>query len=318
MPTLPSFGDLPVTPGAPSCTSWGVWGPDDKLGCWNKIDEDATRRGVASVRRGRVFSVNAEHDPALTRHMTREPFAHSVRSIMGVAWDDVIDGFNTQGSTQWDGFGHFGNASHGHYGGLARDEHGVDAWAKVGFATRGVVVDVAAWRESAGRPIDVAGGEMVPIDEVLETLDHQGSPIEPGDILLLRFGWLRWWRGEGARSTAGLVLPGIEPSLRVAEVLWNMHIAAVAADPGIDPVPGKWANFTSMPSREEMARPEAALGLSLHNLIPLLGLSIGEFFDLDRLADDCAAAGDWSCLLTTAPMQLPGGVATPANALAIR
>jgi hypothetical protein len=56
----------------------------------------------------------------------------------------------------------------------------------------------------------------------------------------------------------------------------------------------------------------------LHTVLPMLGLSIGEFFDSDALAQDCAAAGDWTCLITSAPMQLTGGVGTPANALAIR
>lgn len=318
MTELPSFKDLPVKSSYPAPSSWGVWGAGDKLGCWNTIDEAAIRRGAACVRGGRTFSLNAAYDAAMTTHMGRTPLRHGVQPIMGVAWDDVLDGFNTQASTQWDGFGHFGSRGHGHYGGLPREGHGVDAWAERGFATRGVLADLASWRESVGRPIDVAVGEMLPIEELALTLEHQGSVLESGDVLLVRFGWLRWWRETKPPADSPLRLPGIEPSLRAAEMLWDSHIAAVAGDPGLDPIPGKLAQLRAFPSDEQFADPAFALDLSLHNVLPYLGLSIGEFFDLDALAADCAADRDWTCMVTTAPMQLPGGVATPANAIAIR
>lgn len=250
--------------------------------------------------------------------MARTPFEHRIEPIMGVAWDDVIDSYNTQGSTQWDGFGHYGSEAHGHYGGMPRTDHGVHNWAARSFVTRGVLADVARWRQEQGRPFDAAGGEMLPIEELLATLEHQGSVVEPGDILLIRFGWLEWWRSGGADTATALVQPGIEPSLRAAEVLWDLHVAAVGCDPALDPIPGKWARLTAPPTREHLADPAFALGHSLHAVLPFLGLSIGEFFDLDALAADCAEASDWYCLLTTAPMHLPGGAATPANAIAIR
>ena len=315
---LPLFADLPITPNAPAHSSWGVWGAEDRLGCWNLIDDAAARRGAASVRSGRTFRIDAPHDPDLTRYMARTPFEHHVEPIMGVAWDDVIDAFNTQGSTQWDGFGHFGNEAHGHYGGLRREEHGVDRWASRSFATRGVLADVARWRAAQSRPFDAAGGEMLPVDELLATLEAQGSKIEPGDILLIRFGWLAWWRSDGRHQGTALLQPGLEPSLKSVEVLWNLHIAAVGCDPALDPIPGKWATLQSAPTQEQMADPAFALSLSLHSILPFLGLSIGEFFDLDALAEDCAAERDWYFMLTTAPMHLPGGVATPANAVAVR
>lgn len=254
----------------------------------------------------------------LTAYMARTPFAHRIESIMGIAWDDVVDSFNTQASTQWDGFGHFGSDRHGHYGGLARDDHGVDHWAARSFATRGVLADVARWRDRQGRPFDAAGGEMLPVDELLAVLEDQGSVVEAGDVLLIRFGWLRWWRSGGSSSATSLVQPGLEPSLRTVEILWDLHVAAVGCDPSLDPIPGRWRTLEALPTAEQLADPAYALALSLHNLLPFLGLSIGEFFDLDALAEDCAAGNDWYCMLTTAPMQLPGGVATPANAIAIR
>ena len=314
---LPSFAELPIAIHAPPHSSWGVWGDEDRLGCWNKIDSAATQRGASCVRRGRAFRLDVPHDPDLARFMHREPFVRRVEPIMGVAWDDVVDGFNTQASSQWDGFGHFASRAHGHYGGLDRDAHGVDHWAVAGFATRGVLADIARWRIEQGRPLNPLEGEMVPLDELEATLAWAGVELAPGDVLLLRFGWLSAWRAAGRPNPGFPIIPGIEPSVAAAEWLWDRHVAAVGGDPGVDPVPGKFAE--RVPSADDdFHDPGSALALSLHNVIPYLGMSLGEFLDLDALALDCAADGDWTCQLTVAPMQLPGGVATPANAIAIR
>ena len=53
-------------------------------------------------------------------------------------------------------------------------------------------------------------------------------------------------------------------------------------------------------------------------LLPLLGIPIGELWDLDALAEDCAATGTYDSFFTSAPLNIPSGVATPPNALAIR
>jgi hypothetical protein len=53
-------------------------------------------------------------------------------------------------------------------------------------------------------------------------------------------------------------------------------------------------------------------------LRPLLGIPLGELWDLDRLADDCARDGVYEFFLTSAPLNLHTGAASPANALAIK
>lgn len=179
-----------------------------------------------------------------------------------------------------------------------------------------MLADVAGWRERHGRPIDCAGGEMVPLAELAATLEDQAATLERGDVLLIRFGWLAWWRSAGRPDPGFPLVPGLEPSLAAAEFLWDSHIAAVGGDPGLDPFPGKFA--APFPEPHAFEDPDFALSFSLHNVIPYLGLSLGEFLDLDALAADCSEDEDWTFQLTVAPIQLPGGVATPANALAIR
>jgi hypothetical protein len=43
----------------------------------------------------------------------------------------------------------------------------------------------------------------------------------------------------------------------------------------------------------------------------------GELWDLDALAIACRARGAYDVFLTAEPLDLPGGVGSPANALAI-
>lgn len=51
-------------------------------------------------------------------------------------------------------------------------------------------------------------------------------------------------------------------------------------------------------------RPRSLRALFLHlNLLPLLGLPIGELFQLDALAAGCAAAGTWDFLFTSASLK---------------
>jgi hypothetical protein len=53
-------------------------------------------------------------------------------------------------------------------------------------------------------------------------------------------------------------------------------------------------------------------------LIGQLGLALGELWWLHDLARSSRADGRYTCFLTSAPLNLPGGVGSPANALAVK
>lgn len=58
--------------------------------------------------------------------------------------------------------------------------------------------------------------------------------------------------------------------------------------------------------------------LGLHDwLLALLGIPIGELWNLEQLAEECAKRRKWTFFSTSAPLNVPGGVASPPNALAI-
>lgn len=53
------------------------------------------------------------------------------------------------------------------------------------------------------------------------------------------------------------------------------------------------------------------------DLIALLGLPIGEQWKLDGLAEHAANGGGYAYLVVVKPLNLVGGVGSPANAAAI-
>jgi hypothetical protein len=57
----------------------------------------------------------------------------------------------------------------------------------------------------------------------------------------------------------------------------------------------------------------------LHQVaIPNIGLFIGEMWDLDALAADCADDGRYDFWLTAAPLPVTGAVGAPVNPIAVK
>lgn len=52
-------------------------------------------------------------------------------------------------------------------------------------------------------------------------------------------------------------------------------------------------------------------------LLAGFGMPIGEIFDLEELARYCQGEKRWTFFLTSEPLNVKGGVASPPNALAI-
>jgi hypothetical protein len=58
-------------------------------------------------------------------------------------------------------------------------------------------------------------------------------------------------------------------------------------------------------------------GFLHRRLQPMLGLVMGELLDLDTLAERCRALGRHEFLFVAVPLPVPGGLSSPANAIAI-
>jgi kynurenine formamidase len=317
---LPKYDDLP------DGKAWGVWGQEgtDVFGCLNLLTPERVQAGVACVQRGVVFALNLDMelpDPPL---FGRQPFTHEVQWLdHEVGHDDFLHGWNTQSSSQWDGFRHIRHGAHGFYGGVADEDHGIHHWARRGIAGRAVLCDVSRWRESIGRPLQHGTPDPIDPEDLLATLEAQGSEVEPGDILLLRTGWTTWYRGLSADERAALAVahasPGLRAGVATARMLWDLHIAALGVD---NPAVEVWPPGSLLSPEDAItlvSNPETSPEVFVHfALLPLLGLPLGEFWDLDALADDCAADGRYHCMFTSAPLNLRAGVASPPNALALK
>lgn len=321
---LPTYRELPVADGVPAGASWGVWGDGDRFGTLNLLTPERAVAASALVERGAVFAMNADLATPGPPLFGRGAFRHVVTGDDdGPSHDDVLHDWNTQGSSQWDGFRHVRHPAHGWYGGAPEGFHGIDAWAERGLVGRAILADVERWRADQGRPLQMDESDPVSADDVAATLAAQGTVPEVGDVLLIRTGWLGWYAQLGADRRAELANghrnPGLHPDESTAEMLWDLHVSAVAADnpsleiwpPGALHSAEERSAIRADPSR----RPE----LFVHQrILPLLGMPIGELFVLDELADDCVAEGRWEGFFTSAPLNLFHGVASPPNALVIR
>jgi kynurenine formamidase len=329
---LPAYHELPVVAGAPPGSSWGLWGADDQLGTLNLLNDERTLRAVQTVRRGAVFPLGLpleEPEPSIvwrTRPVHRIlRVGHERRGMEAggvddpasglVDRDDVVDNLWLQGSSQWDGLTHIRHPEYGNYNGVAdADIHGgpgtklgIDRWAGRGVTGRGVLVDIERHLAAAGRPYDPTTAYQISVDDVVGALDRQGTVVETGDILLLHTGWLQRVIDADPPTRAAMLdlrkqgSPGLEVSERTLEFLWNTHVAAIAADNiGV-----------------EAAGP--GLHFALHQqLLPLLGIPLGEYWVLDALAADCAVDGRYEFLLVSVPLNLRGAVGSPPQALAIK
>jgi kynurenine formamidase len=228
--------------------------------------------------------------------------------------DDYLDRFWLQGSSQWDAYAHFRHPVHGDYNGVdSADIHagaggrlGVDAWAAQGIVGRGVLIDLARSFERRSVAYDVASPFSFTVDDLERAAEEQALEFRPGDILILRTGWMRAYQAASPADfiRTNIVCAGLEPSERTAAFLWDQRFAAVAADN---------CSVESCPS------PPGGYQFPLHCiLLPLFGMPIGEFWDLEGLAAACAADGCYEFFFASVPLNLRGGIGSPAQALAIR
>lgn len=303
--TLPPYRELPDG-------RLTAFGPEDQRGALNLLTPARVLAATQLVRTGAVFGLNAPlnyPDPhPLAGHPTlahRQPPQHHVHRFPD-GRDDYYDRLYPQYSSQWDGFLHiWDDVNHCFYNGNTDVSIGVDAWADGGIVGRGVLLDVARWAEGEGRPIDWRTRQVITVEDLERTAESQQVAIEEGTILLLRTGWEAGWKAAGPAERERISRspqfdsPGVEASIEMVERLWDWGVAAVAADN---------LAFEVWPLD----------GYTIHvDLLARLGVPIGEFWQLEALAAACAAESRYEFLLTSAPLNAPGGSGTTANALAI-
>jgi kynurenine formamidase len=296
-------------------SNWGRWGDADELGTLNLLDGDAVRRGVACVRTGHRFSLAVrldQHSPQIGSIPGR---INPLRTMIALntpltgeadgfcTSDDVVT-MGVQAGTHWDALSHVSYSGF-LYNGFPADTVTVESGAarcgidKVrSVVGRAVLLDVA-------RAVGVdrlAGGHAITAEELDAALDLASTAVGAGDIVLVRTGNMQLYKARNRQAYAG----GEQPGLSMQTVPWlrERDVAAVATDTiALEVFPGE----------------DERLLLPVHLLhLRDMGLTQGQNFDLEALADDCAADGRYEMLLEASPLPFVGGLGSPVNPVAVK
>lgn len=304
----PEYDQLPLDEGLGMRHSWGVL--DANIGTLSQVTPAAVVAAAATVREGETLSLNLSLDAIDPPLFGRARWEHRVHATERNIFEDELHGWNPQSSSQWDGFRHVRARDRGFYGGVtdleaSGDALGIEHLAERGVVGRGLLLDFAAWCEQTGRPHDPLGPSPIEADDLRAVAESQGVEPRPGDIICIRTGWVGAYRALPVERRGDELLwrqfTGLRADEAMARHLWNLRPGAVATDnPGFEWAPG---------SKED--------GFLHWRLQPMLGLVCGELLDFETLAARCQTLGRHDFLFVAAPLPVPGGLSSPANAVAV-
>lgn len=179
------------------------------------------------------------------------------------SYDDEIS-VNTQAGSQWDGIRHWGHQETGTYYNNVKhadvpkaEQLGIDQWSSKlgGIVGRGILIDYASYAEEKGIAYDPMSTHKITLETVRTIMREKKVEAKPGDILLMRSGWVKWYEEHSAEErlqkvTHGNDWIGMEVTEESLEWLWDNRFAAVAGDSiGFEVTPigccGKYCKCTS-------------------------------------------------------------------------
>ena len=300
--------------------NWGKWGPDDQAGTVNYITEEMVRDAATLVRRGKVFSLSIDYGDGGPQkgHLRRfNPMSFMLRdgddvyardfsgTPQGIGGADDVLFLAAQGATHWDALGHI------FYD--AKMWNGYDCRRVTSMGAE--VNDIANYRDRiTGRAVLLdlpramgldwcEPGQGITTEDLRACAERQGVEVRTGDIVLLRFGQIAQCR---ARGDWGDYAGGDAPGLTFDTLDWiaEREIAGLASDTwGVEVRPND-LSFVGQPWHRVA--------------LPQMGLLVGEIFDLDALAEDCAQDGVYEMFFSANPLPIKGSVGGPINPTAIK
>jgi kynurenine formamidase len=211
-----------------------------------------------------------------------------------------------QCSTQWDALSHIFHDGHqwNGYGPETVNSQGAQknsiTQVKDKMVTRGVLLDIARYKGEQW----LATSYGITAEDLEGCARTQGVEVGEGDIVLVRTGRMAFVRQQGTWGDeyAGGPAPGL--AISSAHFLCERHVAAVATDTwGIEVLPNE--------------TPDVFQPLHIILLVNA-GIHIGEMFDLEALAEDCAADGVYDFMFVAPPLTVTGSVGSAINPQAIK
>ena len=299
--------------------NWGKWGADDERGTLNYITPELIVRAARLVKRGAVFSLAIPFDslgPQINQPRRFNPIHRMILTgpdftsgavkrpgDVGFADDMVI--MPLQCATQWDALSHCfldGQLYNGYDANLVSSEgakkNGIEKMAR-GVVARGVLLDIP--RVKGVEWLEPRYG--ITVEDLDAAVRAHGVTVGTADALLIRTGQLAMCRARGSWGDyAGGDAPGL--SFQTAGWVHERQLAAVATD--------TWGMEVRPNEIPDTYQP-------LHQVfIPNMGLLVGEIFDLEELAADCARDRVYEFLFVAPPLPISRAVGSPVNPLAIK
>lgn len=281
-------------------SNWGRWGADDQRGSLNLLTPELVKQAAGLVRTGKVYSLSmpleANGPQWPLRHKTWKVTSHrSVGTPNPGAADDIVT-LHSHSGTHIDALCHYFYDNHIYNGYRASDHISSQGITRnaidnvPALVGRGVLLDVAGWQGVDNLQLE----EAISAGDLDKCAAAQGTVIQPGDMVLVRTGWMRIFSENRALYDSG------EPGIDASAVPWlQAHdIVAIGADNQAVEV------LHSIPPDR----------LPVHEgAIRDLGIYLLENLNLDALAADQV----YEFLLVVAPLQLTGGAGSPINPIAI-
>ncbi|CAG8029891.1 unnamed protein product [Penicillium olsonii] len=297
----PSFDALPLSKAGPPGNAWGMFGDQDQLGMLNLLTPQNTAAAAREIMDGVRVSTDWALNSMATPCFGRSAFEHVLKNKFPRAVNDDILVFNTQSSSQWDGFRHYGSKEGTFFNGCTQDDiqnttrNGIHVWVENGgIVGRGVLLDYAAWAEANGQEVNCFATQSIPVDVLQKVAASQNTTFRPGDILFIRTGWTTAYERLSpaeCQALADYAAPpviGVESSEAMLRWIWELQLSAVVGD---------------MPSFE--AYPCQNTDWFLHEwLLAGWGIPIGELFDLERLAQECRQRDRWTFFFSSVPLKV--------------
>lgn len=295
------------TEAAQEMTNWGRWGDDDERGALNHLTPEVLQRAAASVRTGRVYAlgipIQASGVPLFDyrgrpmrltlQDSTDEGMYEAFDCAPGTGAHEDVLVFASHTTSHMDALIHVYEHGH-HYNGVPASAMRAQAGATKlgiekagGFAARALLLDMPRY---FGDPSWVEPGRTITGDDLEGACEAQGVEVLPGDVVLVRTGYLQMWYAN--KDDPGLGSPGI--GVDAAAWLAARDVVAVGSDnSAIEVIPFDGGEF-----------------LAVHKLLLVrMGIYMLEFLDLSRPANDEA----WEGLLSVAPLMVTGATGSPVN-----
>ncbi len=180
-----------------SLSNWGRWGGDDELGTLNHITTEHRVRAAALVREGLVIPLGMDLDPGEPDPLQRgtevslEPIRYQMgrmtaaRERLTLTPHGSLTHLDSPAHIAWNGRLYNGFSTE-----EALGENGVTRLsihrARSGIVSRGVLLDVAATRGVDS----LEDGDGIYPEDILAAEEQHDVRIGPGDVLIMRTGYL--------------------------------------------------------------------------------------------------------------------------------